>query len=434
MTNFITNNSSILNIFENVQFDDNIVGVEIHQHLPYASMSYGYHDEIRLPIVQKDLLTLPGESYIHIEGTFTNSKYYTLDFNAIISLFSEIRYELYGIEIDRTNLLSIATTMKALLSMNQDNSYEYQAAGFDPKSVGYWIEKFSDKIENKTDKDNHKENLNFKIDIPLKYLLGFADNYRKLLIFGRQELILKRDANDNNSIIQKTGNNWDATQAASSPPSITINVLSWKVPYIKLTDSTKSLFLSSLKKKQIITVPFRQWVMFEYPTLPSPTSHINWTVKMSSNVERPISIILAFQTDRKGKIDKAYSQFDHITLSEFKIFFNSTYVPYEPQYANFKQNNYSSFYRDFINFPVMYHNAKNPSNIFSMEDFKDKYPLFVANLIYRDGESFKNGVCDVRVEIKTIENIPANTTCYAFLLQERIITYDPILEQVVKVL
>src|SRR6266576_4142274 len=132
MSNFITNNSNILQIFDNTRFDESIVGVEIHQHLPYASMSYSYYDEIRLPIVQKDLLTLPGESCLHIEGIFKNSKYYTLDFNAIASLFSEIRYEMYGIEVDRTNLLGNASTMKALLSMNKDNAYEYIVSGFDP--------------------------------------------------------------------------------------------------------------------------------------------------------------------------------------------------------------------------------------------------------------------------------------------------------------
>ena len=433
MANFITSNSNILHIFDNVRFNEDIVGVEIHQHLPYASMSYNYYDEIRLPVIQKDLLTLPGESCLHIEGVFKNSKFYTLYFNAIASLFSEIRYELYGIEVDRTNLVGIASTMKALLSMNQNNAAEYSVSGLDP-SGSNWIENFSEKHTFSGEANADKENQHFKIDVPLKFLLGFADNYRKLMIFGRQELILKREANDNNAIIQKTGNHWDTTKASNYPPSVTINSISWKLPYIKLSDSAKSSFLMTLKKKQIVTIPFRQWIVFEYPTLPSPTTHVNWTVKMTSNVERPISIILAFQTDRKGKTEKIYSQFDHLNLTEFKIYFNSVYVPYEPQYADFTKNNYSSFYRDFINFPIMYAETETPSNYFSMQDFKNKYPLFVANLIHREGENFKNGQCDVRIEFKTNVNIPANTSCYAFLLQERMITYDPIGEQVVKIL
>src|SRR5438552_18419235 len=145
MANFIPNNSSILNIFENVRFDENIVAVEIHQHLPYASMSYNYYDEIRMPIVQKDLLTLPGESFLHIEGVLNNSKYYTLDLNGIAALFSEIRYELYGIEVDRTNLLSTASTIKALLSSNAATKFDYETAGIN--FTENWIEKFSEKLE-----------------------------------------------------------------------------------------------------------------------------------------------------------------------------------------------------------------------------------------------------------------------------------------------
>ena len=53
--------------------DDSIVGLAYHTHLPYTSTTYNSNDEIRIPINQQDVYTLPCESYLHIKLEYTNS-------------------------------------------------------------------------------------------------------------------------------------------------------------------------------------------------------------------------------------------------------------------------------------------------------------------------------------------------------------------------
>jgi len=39
---------------------------------PFANIMFGYSDEIRIPIQQQDLYTLPYESFLYVEGKLTN--------------------------------------------------------------------------------------------------------------------------------------------------------------------------------------------------------------------------------------------------------------------------------------------------------------------------------------------------------------------------
>ncbi|KAL6265723.1 hypothetical protein P5V15_002526 [Pogonomyrmex californicus] len=64
--------SDILSIGGAPIFDDRIVRIEIHTYNPYANITFGYSDEIRIPIQQQDLYTLPCESFLYIEGKFAS--------------------------------------------------------------------------------------------------------------------------------------------------------------------------------------------------------------------------------------------------------------------------------------------------------------------------------------------------------------------------
>lgn len=113
----------ILNILGNVLYeDDSITRLEYHSHLPYTTTTFNNNDEIRLPINQQDVYTLPCESYIHIKLSYTNKDNAfdannKLISNAIAYLFDEIRYEINGSEMDRVKNVGITTTMKNLLTI-----------------------------------------------------------------------------------------------------------------------------------------------------------------------------------------------------------------------------------------------------------------------------------------------------------------------------
>ena len=49
--------TDILNIKSEPVFDDRIVKIETHTYNPFANTTFGYSDEIRIPIQQQDLHT-----------------------------------------------------------------------------------------------------------------------------------------------------------------------------------------------------------------------------------------------------------------------------------------------------------------------------------------------------------------------------------------
>ncbi|KAL6253966.1 hypothetical protein P5V15_015813 [Pogonomyrmex californicus] len=66
--------TDILNIEDEPIFDDRIVKIETHAYNPFANTTFGYSDEIRIPIQQQNLYTLPYESFVYIEGKLTKNR------------------------------------------------------------------------------------------------------------------------------------------------------------------------------------------------------------------------------------------------------------------------------------------------------------------------------------------------------------------------
>ncbi|XP_070531431.1 uncharacterized protein [Cardiocondyla obscurior] len=127
--------TDILNIQDEPVFDDRIVKIETHAYNPFANTTFGYSDEIRIPIQQQDLYMLPHESFLYIEGKLTKSKVVAesdviLGDNCIAFMFDEIRYELDGVEIDRNRNVGVTSTLKNYATVSSDRSVILRNAGW----------------------------------------------------------------------------------------------------------------------------------------------------------------------------------------------------------------------------------------------------------------------------------------------------------------
>ena len=170
-------------------FDDRIVKLETHTYNPYVNTTFGYSDEIRIPIQQQDLYTLPCESFLYVEGKLKINKpndvlTVMLGNNCVAFLLDEIRYELNDVEIDRNRNVGITSTLKNYVSLTSDEDKNMENAGWGLKRRDGLIVK------------NH-----FNFCVPLKYLLGLCEDYKRMIINARHELILIRSRNDNNTLI-----------------------------------------------------------------------------------------------------------------------------------------------------------------------------------------------------------------------------------------
>jgi len=116
--------ADILNIGGKSIFDDRVVKIEIHMYNPYANTMFEQSDEIRIPVQQQNLYTLPCESFLYVEGKLTvkrgnDESQTTLGNNSVAFMSDEIRYELNGVETDRNRNVGITSTIKNYVSLTK---------------------------------------------------------------------------------------------------------------------------------------------------------------------------------------------------------------------------------------------------------------------------------------------------------------------------
>ncbi|XP_046753063.1 uncharacterized protein LOC124416183 [Diprion similis] len=159
-----------------LQHDNSINQAIVHAHNPYANSSYNNNDEIRILIQQQDLCVLPSESFIYIQRKSFKIK------------------------------VGITSTLKDYISLDQSKKNAMIIFGW--KDGVY--------------KSNYLPG-DFSLCIPLNTVLGFAEDYKKIVANARDELILIRSRTDKNCY--KTG-------AAAEDMRLEITKLQWRIPHV----------------------------------------------------------------------------------------------------------------------------------------------------------------------------------------------------------
>ncbi|XP_075217882.1 uncharacterized protein LOC142322687 [Lycorma delicatula] len=201
-----------------------------------------------------------------VESTFTN--------NAVPFLFEEIRYEINGTELCRVQKLGITTTIKNILSLS--------------KSEENSLENFGWKF-NQSDKFNLDENTGrFCVYVPLRMLLGFAEDYKHIILILKQVLVLLRSSSDVNALI--------STKDAPDSKLKVIRV-AWKIPYVHVTDTMRLQLLKVVERDRPLAIAFRTRQIHEYPALPQTNIH-SWTVKTCPQTEKPRYVTVYKQIEK----------------------------------------------------------------------------------------------------------------------------------------
>ena len=397
----------MLSIEKKIIFDESISHYEIHSHQPYVQSTYNNNDEIRISVQNQDAYVLPSKSSLHICGKITKpngAAVATTNMinNAVCHLFEEIRYEINAIEIERVKNVGLTTTMKAYISQSpRQNSLL--------ENAGWFIEEGKSLTSG-----GH-----FDISIPLSFLLGFCEDYQRILANVKHELILTRTNNDVNAILQTA----PAGNAAAEEYKITINKIEWLMPYIKVSDQQRIRMLSYISKDPTIAMSFRSWDLYEYPLIPQTNKHV-WSVKTSTQLEKPRYIIVGFQTGRKNVATQNMGEFDHCNLREVKLYLNSQCYPYMNLNLNFARNQIALLYEMYANFQSSFFDKDNEP-LLTKTLFTTKAPLIVIDCA-KQNESLITGPVDVRLEFESDAIFPAPTSAYCLILHDRIVEYQPI--------
>jgi len=391
-----------LDITSKTQFDDTIVKLEYHPHLPYASATYGPSDEIRIPFQQTDVYVWPSRSSLIIEGKINNHKEYTFSNNAAAHLFSDIKLEINGITCDSTRFPGIATTLKGYCSFSKAAAERLQAAGWKTTEKSPVVD---------------PESGYFNICLPLNTLLGLLEDYDKILLNVRLELVLIRANRDENAFVPLKA---DSTTA----PSLKIERISWNLPYVYLNDKEKLKMMGVLERNLPLEIPFRSWSLHTYPTLPQTTSH-TWTIKTSNQLEKPRFVVLALQTGRNANYKMDASSFDSCKLKNCKLFVGAISYPYSALQLDFSKRALSWLYEMYANFQNSYYGREECTPMFNYDEFIKTAPIVVIDCSHQF-EATTSSTVDIRLELEFYENVPPNTSAHCLIIHDQLVTYFPL--------
>ena len=366
--------NEMLDINEPHLFDESISSMNFYEYTPQTQANNNTPGhQISIVINNQDIYTLPSKSYISIKGQIrrenNNNAYVadneiTLINNAMMYLFTGIKYELGATTIETISWPGQVTSMVGYLSYPDDfstssglsccwskdttdnaNSAKYAASVAAP-GVGY--------IPGENPIFNHGFAVRkgylfgsdplgcFEFHIPLTHIFGFAE-YKKLIYGLKHTLTLSRGS-DSQALYRA---------AAITNGKVDITSISWHMPQIQMTPEYLTGMRSLVEQKVTVPLAFRARTG-EQTTL-TQTQNFTWRLSVTGGVEKPRWIIIGFQTNRTETQQQNPAIFDHLNLRNAFVTLNSERYPMCDVTTNFNRNEYMKLYGMFDDFKKEYY-------------------------------------------------------------------------------
>ena len=443
--------ADILQITEDIPVDDSIYEYEYKEYNPIAGNAGDLNrGSIVIVIEAQDIYTHPAESYLIVEGQLKYDKAdigdnkVNLINNAIMYLFSDIRYHLASHEIEVVQNPGYATSILGMLKYPDDfNKSQGLNQLWTPDNRIITI-KDEDVLYDK-DKVPLSENIGFyqrtvylnssttkgkfSFKIPLKHFLGFCEDYKKVIYGMQQRLTLTRtgdndaiyagkyaednEYNDNNKI----KNLYDEGDLKFS---VHLEKVRWFMPHVIPSDAYRLQLNKIIERKEKIPVGYRMLQCDNAP-VPANNNNFTWRLGVKSSPDIPRFIIIGFQTGRNNKQNKNPAVFDHCKVRNIYVTLNAKRYPDTDYEENFTENNYSRIYGDAATFRKKFYNmdelVSNPG--IDPLNYKYFYPLFVFD-VSKQSEKLKTSVSDIHIKASFNDAVPAGTIAYAVIISDRL--------------
>ena len=418
--------ADILQITEDIPVDDSIYDYEYKEYNPITGTDLN-RGSIVIVIEAQDIYTHPSESFLIVEGklvknadgsNYGNDNAICLINNAIMYLFSDVRYHLASHEIEVLQNPGHATTILGMLKYPDDFT----------KSQGlnqlWFPDKKNGTAENRIDNANFNkgfdirqkyiiksptDNGKFSFKIPLKHFLGFCEDYKKILYGMQQRLTLTRTGNDN--AIFRLG--------AVDEGKVDIEKIRWFMPHVIPSDAYRLQLDKIIEKKEKIPVGYR---MLQCDNIPVPNSTgFTWRLGVKSSPDIPRFIIVGFQNNKNNNQETNPAIFDHCNVRNIYVTLNAKRYPDTDYENDFRNNQYSRIYGDAALFRKKFYNmdelVSNPG--IDPLSYKNIFPLFLFD-VSKQSEKLKTSVSDIH--IKAFFNDPPgnNVMAYAVIISDRL--------------
>ena len=423
--------ADILQITEDIPVDDSIYEYEYKEYNPIVGTDLN-RGSIVLTIESQDIYTHPAESFLVIEGELRRRaravdgavQYYaddavvTLINNAMMYLFSDVRFHLASHEIEVLQNPGHATTILGLLKYPDDFNKSFgmnQLWVKDENTGAAEIRPAQDAFNNgfKIRRDyiikSPNTNGKFSFKIPLKHFLGFCEDYKKILYGMQQKLTLTR-TNDNNAIF-RTG---------ADEGEVYLERIRWFMPHVIPSDAYRLQLDKIIEKKEKIPVGYRM-LQCDSSQVPATSTNFTWRLGVKSSPDIPRFIIVGFQTDKNNSQAFNPAIFDNLNVRNIYVTLNAKRYPDTDYDNDFTENHFSRLYGDAALFRKKFYNMDElVSNCgINPQEYKTIYPLFVFD-VTKQSEKLKTSVSDIHIKASFGNNPGINTMAYAVIISDRL--------------
>ena len=424
--------ADILQITEDIPVDDSIYEYEYKEYNPIAGADLN-RGSIVLTIESQDIYTHPAESFLTIEGQIRkrdrdnagNVQPYdagadtvALINNAMMYLFSDVRYHLASHEIEILQNPGHATTMLGLLKYTDDfTKSQGLNQGWVPDTIIV-----DNNIANKTNNKGFKKRFeyiiedsapagSFEFKIPLKHFLGFCEDYKRIIYGMQQRLTLTRSGNINDPIFRAAGNDIG---------EVHIEKIKWFMPHVIPSDAYRLQLDKIIEKKEKIPVGYRMLQCDNSP-VPAQSRNFTWRLGVKSSPDIPRFIIVGFQKDKNNQQVKNPAIFDNLKVLNIYTTLNAKRYPDTDYQNDFEANHYSRIYGDATSFRKKFYNMDELVSNSGIEpmDFKHLFPLYVFD-VTKQSEKLKTSVSDIHIKATFGDNPGNDTMAYAVIISDRL--------------
>jgi len=211
-------------------------------------------------------------------------------------------------------------------------------------------------------------------------LFGFCEDYKRLIINARHELILIRVCNDYNCLI-------------GNPVTESEELFKVQWPHVKRDQYI--INAASIEKRSLCEHKFSLVGSVRV----SSVTEYNKAFMGHQNDDLSRDTLSALQTGQKNIMSQDVSVFDDCNLNNVKLYLNSAFYPYDDLNLNFDKKRYAVLFDMYTRF----HRAYYRINCFVT--FANAKKNFIANatqrtFIYRERwtKRIKSAIVDVRIE------------------------------------
>lgn len=410
---------SILQFQEKYKESDAIKSYEYNEYQPTSGSNLNIPGNINIHIENQDEFFHPRRSYLLVEGDllkaaddgrFEANNNIALNNNGIMHLFSNIKYELAGQEIESINNPGITGVLMGMAKY----PYNY---GLEGGMIQCWAPQTSDGVLGERGFIRRKDYIivksrpigSFSFAIDLENVFGFCEDYDKIVYGMRHKLTLVRKNDDD--AIKKLAN--------EQLGKVVLTKVAWVMPRVHPSDVKKFDLYKTIESKVVLDAAFR---MRQYSSteIPAACRTYDWRLGVRTAPEKPRHLLIAFQNNRAGNQDYNASLFDHIQTQEVSVILNDTQYPARTIIADFPSHKYVEYYKMFTEFARDYYGIDplTHTNYVDIVTYKEEFPIFYIDLS-KQSERINQSVVDIKIKLRFGANVGANVVAHTLLISDR---------------